>query len=241
MSATATIVVTGLVASDVVSGTTLLNLARVDSANPDNVPGNNQSTASTDVTAEALMTLTKVASPSSATPGATVTYRIVVANDGPSTARAVVVADTLPAEIVNPLISSSQGGCTIFPCALGDIEPGGTATILVVGTVASSVTADFDNTASVTSDTAFAEGSETSDTATVAVTAQADLDLALASTPTTIAGTTAIVTATVSNVGPSVANGAVVTITLPAGTSYSSENLPSGLDRGIERRAARWC
>ena len=74
--ATATIVVTGLVASDVVSGTALVNTAYVDSANPDTNPSNNTDTASTDVTAEALLTLTKVAVPSSATPGATVTYRI---------------------------------------------------------------------------------------------------------------------------------------------------------------------
>src|SRR5690606_23895268 len=50
--ATATIVVTALVAADVVSGTTLVNTAYVDSANPDTNAGNNTDTASTDVTAE---------------------------------------------------------------------------------------------------------------------------------------------------------------------------------------------
>lgn len=69
----------------------------------------------------------------------------------------------------------------------------------------------------------------TSDTATVNVTAQADLAFALASTPTTIACTTALVTATVSNHGPKRGRRAVVvTITLPPGTSYTSENLPAG-------------
>jgi uncharacterized repeat protein (TIGR01451 family) len=44
----------------------------------------------------------------------------------------------------------------------------------------------------------------------------------LASTPTSIAGTTAVVTATVTNAGPSDAAGAVVTLTLPASTTLNS-------------------
>jgi uncharacterized repeat protein (TIGR01451 family) len=40
--------------------------------------------------------------------------------------------------------------------------------------------------------------------------------------------TTAIVTATVTNVGPSDAQGTVVTITLPGGATYNSSTLPAG-------------
>ncbi|MBK8798714.1 MAG: hypothetical protein IPM07_21350 [Anaerolineales bacterium] len=138
------------------------------------------------------------------------------------------MADSVPAQLQNVLVSSSAGGCSNFPCVLGNLAPDGSATILVAGVVAQSVTSAFTNTASLSTGTALASGSVTSDTATVNVTAQADLAFALASTPTTIAGTTALVTATVSNHGPSAAEGAVVTITLPPGTSYTSENLPAG-------------
>ena len=63
---------------------------------------------------------------------------------------------------------------------------------------------------------------------TTPVATSADLALVLASTPTSIAGTTAVVTATVTNGGPSDAPGTVVTITLPPGTSYNTATLPSG-------------
>jgi uncharacterized repeat protein (TIGR01451 family) len=63
---------------------------------------------------------------------------------------------------------------------------------------------------------------------TTAVSPTADLALVLNSTPTTIAGTTALVTATVTNVGPSDAQNTVVTMTLPADATYDSANLPGG-------------
>jgi uncharacterized repeat protein (TIGR01451 family)/fimbrial isopeptide formation D2 family protein len=226
--ATATVVVTGVVGSDVLSGTTLLNLARVDGANPDTNPNNNTTAATTLVTAAARMNITKLATPALATPGAAVTYRIVVTNSGPSAAANVVVADVLPAEIDAAAVSSSQGGCTGFPCVLGDIAPDSSASILVVGALATDATGIFTNTASLTTDTPLASGSGTSATAPVSVAPQADLALDLASTPTTIAGTTATVTATVTNIGPSAAEGAVVTITLPAGVTYGGELLPAG-------------
>ena len=50
---TATVVVTGLVASDTVSGTALVNQARVDSANYDSALANNSSVMTTVVSATA--------------------------------------------------------------------------------------------------------------------------------------------------------------------------------------------
>ena len=47
LDATATITVVGLVASDVVSGTELVNVARADSANADPAGANNQTTFTT--------------------------------------------------------------------------------------------------------------------------------------------------------------------------------------------------
>ncbi|MCB0055237.1 MAG: DUF11 domain-containing protein, partial [Caldilinea sp.] len=215
--ATASIVVTGLVASNVVSGTALVNTAYVDSANLDGDLTNNRDTASTAVTAEALVSIVKDVIPAAVEPGMSIVYRIVVANGGPSTARNVVVADTLPAEVINTAVSSSQGGCTGFPCTLGDIEPGGSATIFVVGTVADSADGEFTNTASVTSDTAFAEGSTTSDDATATATTVADLALVKEAPSTALAGGSVVYTLTVRNLGPSAAQAVTVTDALPAG------------------------
>jgi uncharacterized repeat protein (TIGR01451 family)/fimbrial isopeptide formation D2 family protein len=228
LDATATITVVGVVESDVISGVTLLNVARVDAANGDPVSGNNQDSVSTGVQAEALVRMTKEAFPAVTTPGASVTYRIVVTNSGPSAARNIVVTDMLPPEVTNATVSSSQGGCTGFPCSLGDLAPGDSATILVSGVVAQAVTSPFTNTASLATTTALASGSVTDAGATVVVTALADLLLVLESSPTVLAGGTGVVTATLSNLGPSAADGAVVTVTLPAGAGFLVANLPSG-------------
>jgi uncharacterized repeat protein (TIGR01451 family) len=112
-----------------------------------------------------------------------------------------------------------------LPCTLGTLPAGGVARITVVGSVAASVTTDLVNRAGVTSTTPGESGSVV---LTTPVSPTADLALVLNSTPTTIAGTTALVTATVTNVGPSDAQGTVVTITLPSGTSYDSSSLPAG-------------
>jgi hypothetical protein len=77
----------------------------------------------------------------------------------------VTVNDVLPAAIENPLVSSSQGGCTSFACELGDIAPDAAATILVVGQLADNAAGVIANTATVTSTTALATGSVTESTA----------------------------------------------------------------------------
>ena len=172
---TATVVVTGLVSSGVVSGTSLVNDAFVQSANLDSDPSNNSSTYTTTVQASALLRIAKSVTPSAAVPGATIVYRIVVTNGGPSLAHEVTVSDAVPAAIEEPLVSSSQGGCTGLVCRLGDIAPGASATILIVGTVAGGASGVIENTAAVTSTTALATGSVTESTAALAVGAMADL------------------------------------------------------------------
>ncbi|MDW8440242.1 MAG: hypothetical protein RML96_07195 [Caldilineaceae bacterium] len=228
LNATATITVVGVVESDVISGATLLNTARVDAANSDPVSGNNQDSLNTGVQAEALIRITKEAIPTITTPGAGVTYRIVITNSGPSAARNVVVTDVLPTELTNVVVSSSRGGCTGFPCALGDFAPGDSATILVTAAILQSVMGQFTNTASLATTTSTASGSITVAEAAVTVTMLADLLLVLESSPTVVAGGVGVVTATIGNLGPSAANGAVVTMTLPNGASFVGANLPSG-------------
>jgi uncharacterized repeat protein (TIGR01451 family) len=90
------------------------------------------------------------------------------------------------------------------------------------------------NSASITATTPLTGATDT--TLTTPVTTSADLSLVLASTPTSIAGTTAVVTATVTNAGPSDAAGAVVTLTLPAGHNADSASLPGWLVRPRQRR-----
>ena len=139
---------------------------------------NNRAPFTTTATAQAALYVSKVATPEPAVLGGQLTYRIVVTNAGPSAAQHVTVTDNLPAALLNPVVSSSQGGCVAFPCALGTIPAGGSATLLVVGTVAPTATANIVNTATVTSATSLtnAPAGQTS-TVTTTVTPSADLVL----------------------------------------------------------------
>jgi uncharacterized repeat protein (TIGR01451 family) len=90
---TRTVTVVALVGSDVTGVVT--NTAAVDSI--DNVAGLPVSTtATTTITANAVLRISKVALNDPAYAGGVALYQIVVTNEGPSDAQNVVVTDTLP-------------------------------------------------------------------------------------------------------------------------------------------------
>jgi uncharacterized repeat protein (TIGR01451 family) len=121
----ATVVITGLVAPGVVSGTVIYNQAEIFSSNVDVDPANNRATSDGAIVEDlAWLTIEKEATPPTVPPGGQIIYRIVVRNYGPSVARSVTVSDLLPSEVLFPLISSSESGCTGLPCNLGDLPPG---------------------------------------------------------------------------------------------------------------------
>ena len=96
--------------------------------------------------------------PPKVTPGVVggVSWTITVSNAGPSDALDVAVNDTLPAGITVVSITPSQGSCTAFPCTLGRIADGASATVTVVGTLdadADPTTSPLANTAAATSST----------------------------------------------------------------------------------------
>ncbi len=73
--------------------------------------------------------LEKKASDSAAVPGRDVTFVITVRNTGVINASNVIVSDPTPAGLTLLSVSPSQGVCNTFPCDLGVIAPGGSATI----------------------------------------------------------------------------------------------------------------
>jgi uncharacterized repeat protein (TIGR01451 family) len=97
------------------------------------------------------LSVTKVDSADPVTVGDTFSYTIAVTNNGPSTANNVIVTDTFSGTSVTVVsVSSSQGGCTAFPCNLGSIPSGVTATITV--TVIANETGTITNTVAVAGD-----------------------------------------------------------------------------------------
>ncbi len=226
VNATRTITVVARVAANTAAGA-LTNTAAVYSTDEINT-ANDTATAATTVTTSADLSIGKTASPDPIVPGQSLTYLLTVANAGPSDAQTVVVTDTLPAGFTASSISSSQGACSALPCALGTLPAGGSATVTIIGAVAATVTTSLTNLAGVSSATSDPNPANNSASLTTGVSPSADLALALASTPTAIGGQTAMVTATVINLGPSAASGTVATLTLPPSTTFNSATLPAG-------------
>ncbi|MFN8465060.1 MAG: hypothetical protein U0X20_05890 [Caldilineaceae bacterium] len=218
--ASTTVVVTGLVQSTVLTGTQVTNLAQVGSANSELTPADNQAAYTTTIQALALLSIAKSAAAANVLVGDLVQYRIVVANAGPSTARDVSVADLMPAGVAHPQVSSSRGGCTGFPCSLGDLEPGAKATIVVAGIAAAE--GSFLNTAAVSSATDLDPASTLSSGVMINVNPFADLALHKDAAATVVAGSQVVYTLTVFNDGPSDAAYITVTDALPAQVAFTA-------------------
>lgn len=89
------------------------------------------------VTGNADLRLDGSATPDPVVAGEDVTYQLTVANDGPDTAGTVVLTNVLPVGLLPVAATPSAGVCTPAPvvvCTLGDLSPGGTATVSIRAT-----------------------------------------------------------------------------------------------------------
>ncbi|MGH3368860.1 MAG: hypothetical protein ACRDPR_02565, partial [Nocardioidaceae bacterium] len=160
--------------------------------------------------------------------GVTYTYTITVSNAGPSAAQGVVVSDTWPAEFSRGTITNAHGTCVdtgggpSFSCNLGTIASGGSKSFTVTYTVPATTEAgSVTNTASVSTTTnePNTTNNSASDTNTVVESVDLDVvkDFAGDEPETVTAGTTGnTFTITVTNNGPSNADGVEVTDTVDA-------------------------
>ena len=225
---TLTLTVSGVVAASVAENSVLTNTATVFSDTPDPNEGNNSDTHPVTVESLADLHIVKRAEPEPAVPGTELTYIIDVGNSGPSDAVGVTVSDVLPVEFLATSVNSSQGNCTILPCTLGPIPIGGSASVVVVGTVTSDATGVLTNTARVTSTTPLTNEIDDQTTITTTIFPVADLALDVGSTPTVVGGEPVTVTYTVVNNGPSTAENVVVTATFPSGVTPPPGWMPVG-------------
>ncbi|MFZ5863100.1 MAG: DUF11 domain-containing protein [Nitrospirota bacterium] len=226
-SATVTIVVT-----PTVSGT-LNNTASVTSAVSDPVPGNNSMSASTTVTAQADVSITKTDAPDPVLVGQNLTYTITVTNNGPNSATNVVMTDPLPAGATFVSSSTTQGSCTgttTVSCTLGTLINGASATVTIVVTPTAAGT--LSNTASVTANETDPNTANNSAPGTTTVNApanQADLSITKTDSPDPVSvNGTLTYSITVTNNGPANAAAVTVTDTLPAGVTFTSATPSQG-------------
>jgi uncharacterized repeat protein (TIGR01451 family) len=231
MSATFTIV--AKVPSNTASGTMITNTANVSAASFDPTPGNNSSSASTTVTAQADLTVTK-SGPMSAVAGNNISYTITVTNAGPSDAASVSLTDTIPAGTtfvsVTPAAGWNCSGTSTVTCTIATLTAGsmGSFTLVVKTSAAAANGTMLSNTATVSSTTADPAPGNNSSTASTTLSTSADLSITKTGPPSANSGSNITYTITVMNNGPSNATTVAMNDPLPASTTFVSLSAPGG-------------
>ncbi len=200
----------------------LVNTVTVtDPASASPVTGSDSNTLSADVD----LAITKTDGVTTAVPGQSVTYTIVVSNAGPGDAVGATVTDALPAAISSATWTCVASGGSCTASGSGNISDtvnvpvGATLTYTVLATIAQSATGSLVNTATVTAPAGVTDTnlSNNSATDTDTLTPQADLAISKTDGVTSVnAGGTTTYTIVVSNNGPSNVTDATVTDVLPA-------------------------
>ena len=259
-NATATITITATVSA---RDTTLSNTASVASVTPDPDLSNNSASATITVpgTADLAIAKTGTANP---TQGEADSYSLSVSNEGPDSARGVVVNDTLASQFTATEVSAPGFACTLpagpggtVVCTRAILAPTGGApvTITINGTLAGETAGQtIADAATVSSDTADPELEDNTATFSQLIGPAADLTitkkayLSNGETPVTnplTVGETFIYALRVTNNGPNEATSTVVTDPLPTGITVAALSPPdaasawSALPRRSRARSAR--
>jgi uncharacterized repeat protein (TIGR01451 family) len=222
------------------TGATYANTATATAVNAATVSATDTDTLG----AQAVLTVTKTDNDggSSATrtvgtavPGTSITYSIVVANTGPSTAAGVSMADTLPTQGLTNITSPGLPAGVTFNSTtdtwtLATLAAGQSVTVQLSGTVPSAATGILSNTAVASATDSSAVSATDTDSlsarATLAVT-KTDNDGGSSitlSTGSAAPGTSITYTIVASNSGPSTATGASVTDPLALNPNITSDS-----------------
>lgn len=209
---------------------TLTNTASITSTTFDSNSNNNDDTLLTTVETRADLAVNKVAWPEPAIAGETLTYTLTLTNNGPSTARNVIVTDTLPLStsvVTTTPTANAQNGQDVG-WNLGDLTVGATRTLTVVVDVDGLKRGTLNNTAAVTSTTADPEMENNSETISTNIDAQVNLVMVKDDSVDPVPNTSTDIeyTIIVANTGPSDAINTILTDTLPTGLIYRYANHP---------------
>jgi uncharacterized repeat protein (TIGR01451 family) len=223
-----------------VAPATVSNTASVSSSSTDNTPGNNNSTANTNVIFTADLSINKTAT-ATAAQGTNVTYNISLMNNGPNPATAVSLTDALPANTTFVSTAQNTGpafSCTnpsvgtngTITCTNASMASGATATFTITATVsASAPLGTLNNTANATT-TSTDPTTPNSSTAGTAITpGNADVGVSKTAAPGPYGtGNNLTYTIAVNNAGPAAAANVSVTDAIPAGTTFVSATPTQG-------------
>ena len=207
----------------------------------DPIPGNNSSTATDPLMPQADLQITKTDGNTTAVPGTSDTYTIVVTNAGPSFVTGASVMDTFPVIFTGVTwTATATGGATGFTASgSGNINDtvtmpvGSTITYLATGTISPSAIGSLINNATVEPPADVTDPDLSNNSAGDADTLTPQKDVSVtktdnkggssitSSTGTVVPGTSFTYTITVSNSGPSTATDVSVSDPVPSGlTSF---------------------
>jgi len=212
---------------------TISNHVVVSGSSTDPNSGNNtSSTISTAVDCgnEADVAVSK-SGPGSANRGATISYSVVVSNNGPSTAQSVSITDNVPSGLTFNQ-SASDPTCgdlgSQVNCGMFDITSGGSRTVTIAFTVQSTAacSSTISNQATAASPISADPNStnNSSNTVSTSITCNNEADLSITKTgPSSVQpGTTLTYTIIVSNAGPGTAQTVSIANPIPSGLTLSS-------------------
>ncbi len=179
--------------------------------------------------------------PTSSSAGSSISYQVVIRNDGPSSANGATFNDVVPATINNITAScGNQLAGASCPPSIGissntvsgvipTLPAGASVTLTISGTVSASATGSLLNTATASppSGTTDPNNSNNSSTATTALGAVADLSIIKTGPSALVNGAAANYTIVISNAGPSDANGASFSDLVPSSLSGVTANCAS--------------
>jgi uncharacterized repeat protein (TIGR01451 family) len=227
---------------------TLTNTATVAVPQGDNTPDDNSARDSDSLTPQTGLGITKDDGQTTAVPGTSTTYTIVVSNAGPSTATSAALSDPLPAGVTSAAwasVGTTGGGSVTGPTkgtgALATtvtLPPGATVTFSFTATIDPTATGSLVNTATITP----TGGTPTGATDIDSLTPLADLAVTKDDSKTSaVPGTPDTYTLTVTNNGPSTVSAIKLTDNVPAallnpvfGTpSAGSYDPATGIWRGL--------
>jgi uncharacterized repeat protein (TIGR01451 family) len=191
------------------------NSATATAAEGDPVPGNNTDNTGNGGGASSSADVSLVKTLTTSGPfveGQSVSYTLVVANAGPSTATSIQVTDT-PTNLTITNVSGS--GCSALPCTIPSLPSGANTTINVTATI--NAAGAFDNSATATPVESDPNPSDNTDSSGNGGTADPSADVSLVKTLTTSGpftiGQSVTYTLVVANAGPSTATNIQVTDT----------------------------
>ncbi|HEV7428397.1 MAG TPA: hypothetical protein VGQ46_18730 [Thermoanaerobaculia bacterium] len=213
--------------------TVLNNTAVVSSSSADPNPGNNSSTATTNVIISADLVITKSAT-ATAPQGTNVTYTITLTNNGPNFAINATMTDVLPPNTTfvslspDPFFTCTTPGVgsngTINCTSLTPFLSGTPATFTIVVNVSPNAPlGTLNNTATATTTSTDPTTPNTSTAGTTITAGNADVGVVKTAAPGLYGtGNSLTYTIAVNNAGPTAAANVTVTDAIPAGATFVS-------------------